>query len=147
MNNLSSILNWIGNTIGNTALGTAATTIKGAIAELNTRTSKAVGTPQVYTDGVGNIVWEETSLTKYDGIVECKLRFTVVSSAALPAGKKMFEFPVGFRPINVIRPIVSDWNVTGWHRFALYTNGDFCTSDSLPTGLSFIITFFYATEV
>lgn len=143
MNDLSSILNWIGNTIGSTALGTTATTLKGAIAELNTRTTKVTGTPQQYTDGI-DVNWDETTLTRYNGIVECKLRFTVVSTAALPAAKKLFEMPSGFRPTHVLRPITRDWSLSSVHRFNLYTDGGFYTVDTLPTGLSFIMTFCYA---
>lgn len=142
MNDLSSILNWIGNTIGNSALGTTATTLKGAIAELADRTSKKTANPQQYTDGI-DVEWSETMLTKYDNIVECKLRFRVVSSAALPASKKLFEIPTGFRPSHTIRPIVHDWNLGSVHRFNLFGDGSFQTIDTLPTGLIFIMTFFY----
>lgn len=144
MNDLSSILNWIGNTIGNATLGTTATTLKGAIAELADKTSKKTATPQQYTDGI-NVEWNETALTKCDNIVECKLRFTVISSSALPADKKLFEMPTGFRPSRVTRPIVHDWNLTSVHRFNLFADGSFKTIDTLPTGLSFIMTFFYTT--
>lgn len=140
MNNLSSILNWIGNTIGNATLGTTATTLKGAIAELNGRTTKVTGNPQQYTDGI-EVTWDETSLTRIGDIVECKLRFGVRTS--LPASKKLFQFPDAFKPAVVIRPIWNNWDKTAVHRFNLYATGELYTVDALPSGNQFIVTFFY----
>lgn len=140
MNNLSSILNWIGNTIGNATLGTTATTLKGAIAELNGRTTKVTGTPQQFTDGI-EVTWGETTLTRIGDIVECKLRFGVRTN--LPANKKLFQINAPFKPANVLRPIWYNWDKTSVHRFNLYTTGDFCTVDALPSGNQFIVTFFY----
>lgn len=140
MNNLSSILNWIGNTIGNATLGTTATTLKGAIAELNGRTTKVTGTPQQFTDGI-EVTWGETTLTRIGDIVECKLRFGV--RANLPANKKLFQINAPFKPANVLRPIWYNWDKTSVHRFNFYSTGDFNTVDSLPSGNQFIVTFFY----
>ena len=140
MNDLSSILNWIGNTIGNSTLGTTATTLKGAIAELNGRTTKVTGTPQQFTDGI-EVTWGETTLTRIGDIVECKLRFGV--RANLPANKKLFQINAPFKPANVLRPIWYNWDKTSVHRFNLYTTGDLCTVDALPSGNQFIVTFFY----
>ena len=140
MNNLSSILNWIGNTIGNATLGTTATTLKGAIAELNGRTTKVTGTPQQFTDGI-EVTWGETTLTRIGDIVECKLRFGVRTN--LPANKKLFQINAPFKPANVLRPIWYNWDKTSVHRFNLYTTGDLCTVDALPSGNQFIVTFFY----
>lgn len=142
MNDLSSILNWIGNTIGNSALGTTATTLKGAIAELADRTSKKTANPQQYTDGI-EVEWTETMLTKYDNVVECKLRFRTVATNPMPAGKTLFTFPVGYRPPYVIRHITYDWNLSSVHRFNLYTDGAFKLVDTMPSGLTFIMTFTY----
>ena len=140
MNDLSSILNWIGNTIGNSTLGTTATTLKGAIAELNGRTTKVTGTPQQFTDGI-EVTWGETTLTRIGDIVECKLRFGVRTN--LPANKKLFQINAPFKPANVLRPIWYNWDKTSVHRFNLYTTGDLCTVDALPSGNQFIVTFFY----
>ena len=142
MNDLSSILNWIGNTIGNSALGTTATTLKGAIAELADKTSKKTANPQQYTDGI-EVEWTETMLTKYDNVVECKLRFRTVATNPMPAGKTLFTFPVGYRPPYVIRHITYDWNLSSVHRFNLYTDGAFKLVDTMPSGLTFIMTFTY----
>ena len=140
MNNLSSILNWIGNTIGNATLGTTATTLKGAIAELNGRTTKVTGTPQQFTDGI-DVTWGETTLTRIGDIVECKLRFG--THTTLVANKKIFQFNAPFKPANVIRPIFYNWDLNSVHRFNLYPTGDFMTIDSVPSGKNFIVTFFY----
>lgn len=140
MNDLSSILNWIGNTIGNSTLGTTATTLKGAIAELNGRTTKVTGTPQQFTDGI-EVTWDETTLTRIGDIVECKLRFGVRSN--LTANKKLFQINAPFKPANVLRPIWYNWDKTSVHRFNLYPTGDFNTVDALPSGNQFIVTFFY----
>ena len=142
MNDLSSILNWIGNTIGNSALGTTATTLKGAIAELADKTSKKTANPGQSTDGI-EVDWNETSLTKYDNVVECKLRFRTVATNPMLPGKTIFTFPVGYRPPYVVRPITYDWNLTSVHRFNLYTDGTFKLVDTMPSGLTFIMTFFY----
>ena len=51
MNVLSSILNFIADTIGNVSMGTTATTLKGAIAETFLRT-RSVFTKATYTDAL-----------------------------------------------------------------------------------------------
>ena len=144
MNDLSSILNWIGNTIGNSALGTTATTLKGAIAELADRTTKKTANPQLTTDGA-EPWWPETTLTKVGNVVECKLRFSIIATTQLRADWKIFVIPEGFRPANTIRPIVTDWGLTNSWRFNIYTNGEVRNVDPIPNGTQFIMTLFYMT--
>lgn len=69
MNNLSSILNWIGNTIGNATLGTTATTLTGAIAEVRGKLPKHMEyTWQYTTIGIGsNLVYSDTKRIGIDG--------------------------------------------------------------------------------
>ena len=50
MNVLSSLLNFIGNKIGNTSMGTTATTLTGAIAEIRNLTKSALTEKKTYTD-------------------------------------------------------------------------------------------------
>lgn len=101
--------------------------------------------PQVMTDGI-TIVQNETTLRKNGTVVECKLRFTVTASRPLPADKTLFKIPELYRPVSVLRIIAHDWDLGQPRRFHLFNNGDFKTTDELPVGLQFIISFVYMTD-
>ena len=124
------------------ALGTRMTAAESAIATLNTKTTRTSGPIQQYTDGV-SVELAETTASRSGDFVELKLRFTVVSSAALSANKTLFMLAHDYCPASVFRPIVHDWNLGQPRRFNIFPNGAVQTTDPLPTGLSFIMTFVY----
>lgn len=97
-------------------------------------------TPLQSTPGI-TVNESQTSLKKYGRIVECKVRFQ--TSASILASETLFMIPQGFRPLTVIRPIVHDWNLGQARRFNIFSTGEFQSVDSLPSGLTFIITVMY----
>ena len=124
------------------ALGNRMTSAEASIASLTTKTTRTAGPITPATDGV-SVELSETTASRSGDFVELKLRFTVVSSAPLPANKTLFTLAHDYCPANVYRPIVHDWNLGQPRRFNIFPNGAVQTVDQLPTGLSFIMTFVY----
>ena len=124
------------------ALGNRMTSAEASIASLTTKTTRTTGPISPATDGV-SVELSETTASRFGDLVELKLRFTVVSSAALPANKTLFTLAHDYCPANVYRPIVHDWNLGQPRRFNIFPSGQVQTVDQLPTGLSFIMTFVY----
>lgn len=124
------------------ALGNRMTSAEVSIASLTTKTTRTAGPINPATDGV-SVELSETTASRSGDFVELKLRFTVVSSAPLPANKTLFTLAHDYCPANVYRPIVHDWNLGQPRRFNIFPNGAVQTADQLPTGLSFIMTFVY----
>lgn len=124
------------------ALGNRMTSAEASITSLTTKTTRTTGPISPATDGV-SVELSETTASRFGDLVELKLRFTVVSSAALPANKTLFTLAHDYCPANVYRPIVHDWNLGQPRRFNIFPSGQVQTVDQLPTGLSFIMTFVY----
>lgn len=87
MNKLSSMLTFLINKIGNTTLGTAATTITGAIAEVFAKASKTETDLSEYMIRIALNTGEHSTAA---GTGTINYNYTI-SDEAIPAGYKPFE--------------------------------------------------------
>ena len=140
--NITSVQRLVSIKGGIDDLGNRMTSAEASIASLTTKTTRTTGPINPATDGV-SVELGETTASRSGDFVELKLRFTVVSSAPLPANKTLFTLAHDYCPANVYRPIVHDWNLGQPRRFNIFPNGVVQTVDQLPTRLSFIMTFVY----